>query len=98
MAWDNSDRRSELPKDWPRRRSFVLLRDEYRCTERDQYDRRCSRFATDVDHIQPGANHDPANLRSVCRHHHNQKSSQEGNAARRRFTKKHPKEKHPGMR
>ncbi|MEU7177038.1 MULTISPECIES: HNH endonuclease [Streptomyces] len=39
-------------------------------------------YATDVDHIEPGDNHDAENLQSLCRHHHARKSAREGaNAA-----------------
>lgn len=100
--WEGSDRRSRLPADWPKIRRRVLRRDGGQCTALDQAGARCVELATDVDHIEPGDNHSPSNLGSLCDWHHKQKSSREGAAAyaakRRALEKKFRRtEQHPGL-
>lgn len=95
MPWNGSDRRSELPDDWPDRRAKVLKRDEYRC--RLLWDDGCEGTATDVDHIKRGNDHRLSNLQAACGWCHDRKSSAEGNAARKRYSKRRPKERHPGL-
>ncbi|MFI9721515.1 HNH endonuclease signature motif containing protein [Streptomyces sp. NPDC052396] len=52
----------------------------------------CGLLATDVDHIEPGDNHDAGNLQALCRFHHAKKSATEGanaaNAKRERRERK----------
>ena len=95
MGWETSDRRSRLPADWRRLRRLILERDEHRCTWTDN-GQRCRQPATDVDHVNRGDDHTPANLRSLCSHHHARKSSSEGNRARQRYTNRRPGEAYPG--
>jgi 5-methylcytosine-specific restriction endonuclease McrA len=96
-GWQNSDRRSRLPRDWPVRRRRILTRDGGTCTQvREDTGRRCNAPATDVDHVHPGDDHSDSNLTSLCGWHHRQKSSSEGgqaNAARHLA----PARKHPGV-
>ncbi|MFI8853671.1 HNH endonuclease [Streptomyces sp. NPDC053499] len=93
--WAGSNRRNQLPDDWPQRRAYVLQRDGYRC--RWTEDRPCGRPATDVDHIKAGNDHSYANLQALCREHHAAKSSREGNAARWAVRRQRPAERHPGL-
>ncbi|MBV1856667.1 HNH endonuclease [Catellatospora tritici] len=97
--WEGSTRRVRLPADWPARRARVLTCDGHRCTASDD-GTRCTRAATDVDHVHRGDNHDDTNLTSLCGWHHARKSSAEGNAARAltRMTQARPRERHPGRR
>lgn len=100
--WEGSDRRSRLPKDWPKIRLRVLRRDEGQCTALTQAGERCDSLASDVDHIRPGDDHSMENLRSLCSYHHKVKSSREGaaakNAKRRAIEKKFRRtEQHPGL-
>lgn len=100
--WEGSDRRSRLPKDWPKIRLKVLRRDGGQCTALTQAGGRCDSTASDVDHIEPGDDHSLSNLRSLCSWHHKQKSSREGAAAyaakRRAIERKFRRtEQHPGM-
>ena len=100
LAWETSDRRQRLPDDWPVRRASVLRRDGYRCVALLADAERCVEAATDVDHIEPGDNHDLTNLQALCHWHHIRKSAREGHAAnrarnrprRRRPDKPHPSE------
>jgi 5-methylcytosine-specific restriction protein A len=95
--WDSSDRRERLPADWTARRMRVLRRDGYRCRARDSVGVRCDAPANQVDHIEPGDDHELDNLQALCRWHHARKSSAEGAAARRpraRMTRE--PEPHPG--
>lgn len=98
MTWQGSTRRQRLPPRWPEIRRAVLERDGWRCTHVDPAGGRCTAPATDVDHINPGDNHAPANLRSLCRAHHAAKSSAEGNAARWRVRERREPERHPGLK
>lgn len=100
--WQDSNRRSELPPDWERRRRSVFRRDGHQCTHRDSSGLRCAEPATDCDHIEPGGSHDESNLTSLCGWHHRAKSSREGAAAKaanwRRNDKKFRRdEAHPGL-
>jgi 5-methylcytosine-specific restriction endonuclease McrA len=101
-GWAGSDRRHDLPPNWPSIRRRILRRDGHRCVVRDPYGKRCSEPATDVDHIRPGNDHSDSNLRSVCEWHHDRKSAREGAAARaanwRRNDRKYRRsEIHPGL-
>jgi len=94
--WRDSKRRSRLPVDWPIIRVKVLSRAGYRCEHMDD-GIRCGRIATDVDHVIPGDNHSLSNLQALCPTHHGQKSSREGNQARRQKYRGR-EEDHPGYR
>ena len=97
MTWDTSDRAERLPDNWQALRTIVLSRAAGRCEARQRNGQRCRDRATDVDHIDPGDNHQLDNLQALCAWHHARKSSAEGNAARRRHTNKRPPEPHPGL-
>lgn len=95
MAWEGSDRRDRLPPNWateivPR----ILKRDQNRCRIRLPG---CITLATEVDHIRRGDDHRDANLQSACPWCHARKSSAEGNAARVRYSRRRPPERHPGL-
>lgn len=89
-----SDRRGRLPGNWPRLRARVLRRDPV-C-------RACGLApSAEVDHVQPGDNHDETNLQGLCRPCHARKSAREGIAARKsagayRRRARDP-EPHPGV-
>ena len=103
MAWEESSRRSRLPPNWEALRKPVLFRpDGSRRTCRwIEKGRKCPELATEVDHIKPGDDHSPSNLRGLCTEHHLRKSSREGHAAKatkraaisRKFRRT---EQHPG--
>lgn len=95
--WQDSDRRAELPANWPELRAAVFRRDGYRCTARDRRNQRCPEVATDCDHVIPGNDHAMTNLTSLCADHHAHKSALEGVAAReaKRTARRRPAEKHP---
>lgn len=99
MGWDTSDRRSRLPGDWASRRIRVLRRDGYVCQARDSTGHLCGYPANQVDHINPGDDHDLDNLQALRRWHHARKTSAEGAAARRpRATRNANPEPHPASR
>lgn len=96
-SWENSTRRLKLPPSWKALRQKILARDGWQCTWTHHGDR-CTRRATDVDHITPGDDHTPSNLRALCSPHHRAKSSSEGGkaSARKRVKRARPTESHPG--
>ncbi|MDG4801708.1 HNH endonuclease signature motif containing protein [Micromonospora sp. WMMD980] len=97
MAWEGSDRSARLPSDWAVRRLRILRRDAYRCQVPLESGPRCLAPAGEVDHIERGDNHEPENLRAICRWHHGKKTAAEGNAARRpAASRRRPPEQHPG--
>lgn len=83
QPWAGSNRRAELPKDWPRRRARILKRDGYRCTHTED-GRRCLADATDVHHVGDRDDHDETNLASLCAPHHWAETAAEAAQARRR--------------
>lgn len=96
MPWEGSTRRATLPPNWASIRRAVLTRDGHACTWTDE-GRRCGAAANQVDHIDRPDDHTLANLRALCRWHHDRRSSAQGNAARRRPTNRRPKDPHPGL-
>ena len=98
MGWETSNRKERLPADWQTRRVRVLRRDSYRCQARDSIGVLCGAPANQVDHIVPGDDHSYENLQSLCRWHHDRKSSAEGHAAQRRPRARRSRdpEPHPG--
>lgn len=99
-GWEGSDRRERLPDNWAELRIKRLIWDQYRCTWRLPSGRRCPRRATEVDHRVNNDDDSITNLRSLCPHHHAQKSSREGAQAKQqaRDKGKRPPERHPGER
>lgn len=99
MGWETSDRRLRLPDDWPWRVAEVKKRDGGQCTWRLPSGKRCPRRGTDVDHREPGDNHDLRNLQLLCPHHHGKKTAREGVTGRRKPkpTKKRRTDENPGQ-
>lgn len=85
MTWDTSNRKQRLPSNWPALTQKIKKRDGHRCTTKlPKTGKRCPRTkGLQVDHIIPGDDHRESNLTTICEHHHGQKSSAEGHAARR---------------
>lgn len=79
--WAGSNRRAELPHNWPQLRQQALERDDHRCTWRTDH-KRCIETATDVDHIGNRHDHRLANLRSLCGTHHDRRTARQANTAR----------------
>jgi len=100
VAWSaRSDRRQELPPNWPALREQVKARAGGRCEKRLPSGARCPRDGVDCDHIIPGNDHRLRNLRWLCPTHHGQKSAREGwQAQRPKGEKNRPTERHPGAR
>lgn len=95
--WENSNRRSQLPDNWNQLKAYIAERDNHRCQELMRDGTPCQDIGTECDHIEHGNNHSPDNLRMLCKWHHARKSSAEGNAARKTYTERRPKESHPGF-
>lgn len=95
MAWEGSDRRERLPKDWGIRRAKVLERDRYQCKIQGDG---CVSLGVEVDHIIPGDDHSLGNLQAACSWCHGKKTATEANAARKRYSMRRPAERHPGLK
>jgi 5-methylcytosine-specific restriction protein A len=81
--WEGSHRREQLPPGWETRiRPAIIARDSGRCRWIEN-NRRCPEPGTDVDHVGDPHDHSLANLRLLCRTHHNRRSSRQGNDAQR---------------
>ena len=97
MAWERSDRRRFLPKDWNKRRLRVLRRDGYRCQIAGPG---CLVTATEVDHMGERTDHRLEVLQSVCRVCHKVKTakqSAEARALRPTLRLARDPESHPGL-
>lgn len=101
MPWASSSRRADLPANWEAIRRQVLARDGGRCVKSMRDGTRCpTREGLEVDHIGDPQDHDEANLQTLCRWHHRQKTQAESGAARRRRPRERrarPAESHPGL-
>lgn len=103
-GWAGSTRRDSLPADWPQRRQDVKTRADGQCERvKGSTSRRCTNPGTDCDHvIRPaaGGTDELDNLEWLCLWHHRDKTSREGNDARKAAiasTKRKPT-KHPGLK
>lgn len=99
MAWQGSDRRSELPSNWNALVKQVKERDGGRCRWTLPSGARCPRPGSDVDHRYSPTRHGLADLWLLCRAHHDKKTQGEARFGRRR--RKAPgraPEAHPGLR
>lgn len=95
--WRGSSRRDELPAAWDTKiRPRIFERDGHQCTIVDD-GVRCTYRATDVDHIGDKHDHSDENLRAICTWHHRKRTSEQGNAARRRIPERRRPERHPGL-
>lgn len=75
--WQGSNRRAELPPDWPRIRQRILRRDPI-C-------RACMAApSAEVDHIDNPHDHSDANLQGLCAPCHKVKTQREAARGRRR--------------
>lgn len=107
--WAGSDRRARLPANWDSLRLLVFARDGWRCRFEFRPGQRCpvrdpskTGAGLECDHVRPGDDHSMANLRSLCKRHHQMKSSSEGAAGRARKraeadSKFRRTEAHPGL-
>lgn len=99
MAWDRSDRRAHLPKDWHRRRAIAKREAGGQCQWIED-GARCPMPGTDCDHIDRHGGDDPSNLQWLCRPHHKAKTAAESAAARQAasLSRVRPTPRHPGLR
>lgn len=82
MAWETSNRRSRLPRDWEARRRIVIARDNGRC-QAIIAGAQCVAEGTEVDHVNAGDNHDLTNLQLLCKACHSWKTRSEAAAGLR---------------
>lgn len=101
--WAGSSRRAELPANWNALRERVFARDGHYCTFSLPSGKRCPRRANQVDHIDNSPsgrlNHDQANLRSLCRTHHQQVTLAQAKAGRAKKKQGRPRreQRAPGV-
>lgn len=90
MGWESSDRRSRLPRDWPKRRAAVKRRARGRC-EYANHVPECDGVGTDCDHIVSGDDHSLGNLQWLSGPCHAHKTNADKQAWKRQ------PEPHPGL-
>lgn len=73
--WEGSTRSKQLPRDWSRRRRYVLQRDPI-CTECDEA------LSTEVHHQGSRDDHSYENLGGICTGCHKIKTQEEARDAR----------------
>ena len=101
MPWETSNRREELPSNWPQIRQQVGDRDGWVCQwPRDGGRRVCGSPANQCDHKNDRDSYALGDLWMLCGFHHKGKTQQESAEARRviQAKAKHPVERHPGLR
>jgi 5-methylcytosine-specific restriction protein A len=104
MGWEQSDRRSRLPRGWATLVENTRTRAGGRCQATMHDGTRCSETGTDCDHIIHGDNHEPSNLQWLCSWHHNRKTARESKEAHQRRVKdptkssRRPQESHFGLK
>jgi 5-methylcytosine-specific restriction protein A len=94
--WADSTRSSRLPANWPRIVQQIKTRDRGRCRSCGitcAYLLRGKWRGGQVDHIQHGDDHHPANLQLLCNPCHTAKTQAEANDRPRRTRTPEP---HPG--
>ena len=74
--WEGSTRRSRLPKDWEKRRRYILNRDPI-CKGCD------NALSVEVDHVVSGDDHSYENLQGLCARCHREKTQREAAQSRR---------------
>lgn len=101
MAWESSNRRANLPKNWGALRQAVVERDRGRCQWPLPFgNETCgNREQLEVDHKRDPDDHSMSNLWTLCHDHHARKTSGESIAAKpKREAKKRRVEAHPNQR
>ena len=99
MGWETSNRKSRLPVNWASEIvPAVKKRDGGRCRAILPSGKRCPRPGRDVDHRNPGDDHNLENLQLLCEIHHKRKTAREAIAGkvRQKPSRREP-ERHPGM-
>ena len=91
--WASSNRRAELPKDWPQRRAYVRARADGKC-QANTHVAGCDGIGTDCDHIEDPADHSLDNLQWLSGPCHKAKTQGEAQAAKPK--RKREPEPHPG--
>jgi 5-methylcytosine-specific restriction endonuclease McrA len=72
--WEGSTRRRRLPRDWEKRRRYVL--------QRDPVCKVCNNaLSVEVDHIVNNDDHRYENLQGICTRCHDEKTQREAAAA-----------------
>lgn len=96
-----SRRTQPLPGNWSTIRRRILTRDHGQCTWIRSNGTRCTQPATDVDHIidtHLGGPDTDDNLQSLCRWHHNHKTSKAARATQPPPQRRNrDPEPHPGL-
>jgi 5-methylcytosine-specific restriction protein A len=100
-GWNGSNRRSRLPKNWPELVANTKRLAGGRCQAELPSGARCPRAGAECDHVEPGDDHSQANLQWLCKRHHQIKTIAEARTGYRKPrppARKHPDERHPGLR
>ena len=99
-AWAGSNRKAELPPDWPVRRLAVFERDGWTCVQCGHHDPTCATL--ECDHMGAKTDHRLHMLRTLCADVrkggngcHRQHTAQQGANAKPRTHRR--AEPHPGL-
>jgi 5-methylcytosine-specific restriction protein A len=94
-GWADSNRRAELPPNWPALRAACAKRAGGRCQWRLKSGARCPRPGTDADHY--GDKDDHTKLRWLCDAHHKLHTAAQARLAKavRKAATRRPEERHP---
>jgi len=96
--WADSNRRAELPTDWPQRREAVKARAGGRCEVTMRNGTRCRDKGTECHHLGDKTDHSLPMLQWICHWHHAIETARQASAASNIVTNQYPKGTHPGLK
>lgn len=93
--WQSSNRRRELPPDWPKLRKACAVRAGWQCEWVLPDGRRCTTLGSEADHY--GDKDDHSRLRWLCTAHHKVDTQRRAQEAKRKYAEPlRAPEPHPG--
>lgn len=96
--WSSSNRRSQLPPDWPSLRLQRFALDNWTCVDCDYRDHTETGIGLECDHIGDPHDHRLEQLRTRCAPHHRARTLAQATAGRAARPKQNrPVPRHPGL-
>lgn len=93
--WQGSQRRSQLPPDWAKRRRRVFARDDWTCVDCGHRDPTARTL--ECDHVAAPDDHRLTSLATRCADCHQRRTQAQAAAGRARRSRRRPPEPHPGL-